>query len=227
MTFILSVLFIGLTLIIYELAKGIYRRFPSPFLLPILTGTILMILILLLFQVDYDIYMIGGKWIHMLLGPAVVALAYPLYAHRKVLLSYSVPIVLGSIVGALIGIITGIALTRILQFEEVIVRSIAPKSVTTPVAMEVSNQVGGIDSLAVIFVIIAGISGVICSHFIFKKLGIHTAIGRGVGMGSAAHAIGTAKALENSFFEGSISTVAMIINAIAVSILLPIILMII
>src|SRR5699024_11343767 len=95
---------------------------------------------------------------------------------------------------------------------------------TTAVAMEVSNQVGGIPSLAAVFVTIARISGVMLHKFIYRLFGIRTELGKGVGLGASSHAIGTAKVMEHSFFEGSISTVAMIISAIVVSIILPFIL---
>src|SRR5699024_9562738 len=120
--------------------------------------------------------------IHMWLGPAVVALAYPLYIHRKVLIKYSIPILVGSFIGAFIGISSGVLLTRFFQFEEAIVLSLAPKSVTTAVAMEVSNQVGGIPPLAAVVVTIAGISGVMLHKFIYRLFGIRTELGKGVGM---------------------------------------------
>lgn len=222
---LLSILFVSLILVVYWMTKQVYLRFPHPLLLPITTTTAIIIIVLLLVNVDYDTFMIGGQWVHAFLGPAVVALAYPLYLHRKVLIKYSVPIITGSFIGAVVGIGTGVILTRVLQFEEEIIFSIAPKSVTTAVAMEVSDQIGGIASLAAVFVTIAGISGVILNKIIFNMSSIHSEIGRGVGMGSASHAIGTAKMMEQSFFEGSIATVAMIVSAVVVSIILPIMLM--
>lgn len=218
---LLSICFITITILMYMLGKWIYSRTPFPLLLPIVTATVMIICLLLIFQVDYDTYMVGGKWIHAFLGPAVVALAYPLYIHREVLARYSLPIGLGSIVGACIGIVSGIGLTKLFQFEEVLIMSIAPKSVTTAVAMEVSRAIGGIPAIAAVFVTIAGISGVILAGSLFRLFHIQTTIGRGVGLGSAAHAIGTSKLMEESFFEGSVATVGMIMNAVVVSIILP------
>src|SRR5699024_9410815 len=102
-----------------------------------------------------------------------------------------------------------------------IIYSLTPKSVTTPVAMDISQTLSGISSLAAVFVMIAGISGAMISTLAFKLLHLKNPISRGVGLGSASHAIGTSRALENSLEEGSISTVAMIISAVFVSILAP------
>lgn len=220
-SFFISIGFISLTVVMYIFAKWLYEKYPSPFLLPITTATVLIIILLLMTQLDYETYMIGGKWIHALLGPAVVALAYPLYIHREVLVKYRTPILLGSVVGALVGIISGVGLARIFQFEDVLVMSLAPKSVTTAVAMELSSSLNGQPGLAAVFVTIAGITGVMLSGVLYRIFCIRTVVGRGVGIGSASHAIGTAKAMESGFFEGSIATVAMIINAIVVSIVLP------
>lgn len=209
------------TIIAYLLAKWLYKRIYTPLLLPVAVATFIIIIFLIIFDISYDTYMIGGEWINAFLGPAVVALAYPLYQNRDILRKLLVPLLFGTVVGSFIGVITGAFLTKILGFNEEIIYSITPKSVTTPVAMDISSSLGGIDSLAAVFVMIAGISGAMFSTYAFQAFKLTNPVGRGVGLGSASHAIGTAKALENSQLEGSISTIAMILSAVFVSIITP------
>jgi predicted murein hydrolase (TIGR00659 family) len=209
------------TIAIYFFSKKFYQRFPTPFTIPLLIGTLLIIMLLTVSGIPYDTYMVGGKWIEQLLGPAVVALAFPLYKQREVLKAYFFPLLTGVSCGALFGVISGAQLSRLLGIEEMLVYSIMPKSVTTPVAMEVASSLGGIPALAAIFVMIAGIGGVIISPILLKVFNITHVIGKGVGLGSAAHAIGTARALEAGELEGAISSVSMTLSAIIVSILGP------
>ncbi|HLR67664.1 LrgB family protein [Virgibacillus alimentarius] len=220
--FFIGLLAILSTVGIYMLAKKINEKVPSPFTLPILIATIIIILLLLLFHIPYDTYMIGGEWLNQLLGPAVVALAYPLYVQRNIIKQIAMPIFIGVLIGAFVGISTGVLFAKWAGFGELIIYSLSPKSVTTPVAMDIADTLGGAPPLAVIFVMIAGIGGSVLSSVIFKWSRITNYMGRGVGIGSASHAIGTAKAMENSQLEGSISTVAMVLSAIFVSILTPV-----
>lgn len=210
------------TVCAYLAATWLYRRVDTPILLPVAVATLLVILGLLALQMPYDTYMSGAKWIDMFLGPAVVSLAYPLYMNRGILRELAIPIVCGTFIGAVVGVTSGVFLVDMLGFEETIIYSVTPKSVTTPVAMDISSSLSGISSLAAVFVMIAGISGAMCSTLAFKVLHLDHVVGRGVGLGSASHAIGTARALENSLTEGSISTIAMIISAVFVSMMAPI-----
>jgi len=209
------------TCITYVLATRIYNKIQFPLFIPIIVAPAIIIIFLMLSNISYETYMVGGGLISQLLGPAVVALAYPLYKQRKLLKQLAGPITVGTFIGALIGISTGVLFTKWLNFNDEIIYSILPKSVTTPIAMEVSTSLGGITSLAVVFVIIAGVSGAVLSRYIYKLFRITHFVGRGVGIGSGSHAIGTAKALENGQTEGSVSTVAMILSMVFVSVLAP------
>ncbi|MEI3604377.1 LrgB family protein [Pseudogracilibacillus sp. SE30717A] len=221
---IISVIF-G-TIIAYLIAKWLYQRFYTALLLPVATATLFIVLFLLLFNISYDTYMVGGVWINAFLGPAVVALAYPLYENREILKKLAIPLLVGTFIGSCIGVLSGVILTKLAGFDKEILYSIIPKSVTTPVAMDISSSLGGIDTLAAVFVMVAGISGAMVSTYAFRLFKLTSSLGRGVGLGSASHAIGTARALENSPLEGSISTIAMILSAVFVSIITPYILMI-
>lgn len=220
---IMAILIIIGTCLLYIVARWFYRRVYFPLFIPVITSSLIIILLLMIFNIPYETYMVGGDIISKLLGPAVVALAFPLYTQRKLLKQLAIPIVIGTFFGAIIGVTTGVLFTRWIGFPDEIIYSISPKSVTTPVAMEVANSLGGYVSLAAVFVIIAGIVGAVSNKYIYKLFRLNHYVGRGVGIGSGSHAIGTVKALEDSEIEGSISTVAMILSMIYVSILAPII----
>ena len=219
---IIILLAVSGTVAAYLFSTKLYQRIYTPLLLPIAVATLLIILVLLMADVSYTDYMVGAKWIDVFLGPAVVALAYPLYQNRHVLKRLLLPVLLGTFAGALTGVATGVWMAKELGFSEEILYSITPKSVTTPVAMDISETLTGISSLSAVFVMIAGISGAMLSTYIFKVLKLDTDVGCGVGMGSASHAIGTSKSLETSLEQGSISTIAMILSALFVSVLAPV-----
>ncbi|MDY0394370.1 LrgB family protein [Virgibacillus halophilus] len=205
----------------YTIATKIHQKYGKPYTVPVLIATVIMVAGLMLLHISYDVYMKGGEWINKLLGPAVVALAYPLYQHRTLLKKLLMPIALGTFIGAAVGIASGVLLTKWAGFDMVIIESIAPKSVTTPVAMVLADAQGGIMPLAAVFVMIAGIGGAIFSTIICKVFRIHHKVGLGVGAGSASHAIGTARVMEVNAGAGSISTVAMSFSTVFVSILTP------
>ena len=211
----------GGTIMAYLLAVKIYKRFYTPLLLPVAVATAIVIVVLALFDISYEEYMTGAKWIDAFLGPAVVALALPLYQNRHILKRLAIPIVFGTFTGAVVGVTTGVLLADAAGFPAEIIYSITPKSVTTPVAMDISASLTGISSLAAVFVMIAGISGAMCSKMMFRLFQVKSNVGIGVGMGSASHAIGTARAFENNTEQGSISTIAMILSAVFVSIIAP------
>lgn len=210
------------TLIAYWAGLKLHERFPYRFLIPVIPATFLLILILVLLDIPYETYMIGGEWINKLLGPAVVALAYPLHRQRALLKQMLLPILGGTFTGALIGISTGIWLAKWAGFSDIIISSLGPKSVTTPVAMAIVDESGGITPLAAVFVMIAGIGGAVISSFVLKLFRIDLTLGKGVGLGCASHAIGTASAMESSQLEGSVSTVSMVVSAVLVSVMTPV-----
>lgn len=212
---------ISLTIMSYVIGRFVYQRIYTPLLLPISVASIIIVTVLLLGNISYDTYMIGGKYIHTFLGPAVVALAYPLYQHRDLLKQLALPILLGNFVGSLVGIFSGLWLAKLVKLEDELLYSLIPKSVTTPVAMEISESIGGISSLAAVLVIIAGLTGALLGPFMFRIFHIQNEIGQGTAFGAASHGIGTATAFEKGQLQGSISTISMIISAVFTSILTP------
>ncbi|GAE34200.1 LrgB family protein [Halalkalibacter akibai] len=218
--------FILLTILMYLGAKKLYERFPFPFTLPILVSTFCMVIILVLAGIPYETYYSGGRWIELLLGPAVVALAYPLYRQMKMLKEHLYSIIISVSVGAMVGMLSGLLLAMMLGIDKELIFSLIPKSVTTPVAMDVALAIGGIPPLAAVFVMVAGIGGAVLSPYVYKWFKIKNEIGKAIGIGCASHAIGTAKVLENSESQGAASSIAMTISAVIVSIIGPVLVII-
>lgn len=210
-----------LTVIAYLVMVRIYKRYSYPVLTPVLTATTIIILILLVFHIPYKSYMAGAQWISSLLGPSVVALAYPLYKQRHFLLNNLFTILGGVLVGAISGMVSVGLLAKILGVNHSLTLSIIPKSLTTPVAIEVARGLGGNASMAIVGVMIAGIFGVIVAPTIFKLMRVHSPVGRGIALGSASHALGTSKAAEYSELTFSMSSVTMALCAIIGSFLGP------
>lgn len=219
--FLLAGLFAALTIIAYLFFNSLYLKYRWTLLTPVLTTTVALIVILLAFDVPYSRYMLGGQWIGALLGPAVVALAVPLYKQRELLVRNLWPVAAGVSAGAFMGILSGAFLTKLLNFSNEMVLTVLPKSLTTPVAMQLAEGLGGIPSLAAVFVMIAGFTGLIIGPRLLKLLGIDSPIGRGIGLGSSAHGLGTAKAFEYGIEDASMSSVAMTLSAVVGSFIGP------
>ncbi|WHY72363.1 LrgB family protein [Fictibacillus enclensis] len=219
----IAILIILLTVAVYIAMTKLYVRFSYPILIPVLTTTVAIILLLLAFHVSYDQYMIGGKWINSLLGPAVVALAYPLYNQRKILVKYSLPIIGGVFAGLFSGMISGLLFAELFGIDRDLILSIVPKSITTPVAIQIATGIGGVPSMTVVFVMIAGFSGVILGPKIMKWFRIRSYLGKGIAFGSASHALGTSKAFEYGELTVSMSSVSMTLCAVLGSVFGPIV----
>ncbi|WP_379153569.1 LrgB family protein [Paenibacillus sp. sgz5001063] len=223
MNILLAVSFILMNVGIYLFMSMLYKRFRLPVLLPALTATFTVVVLLLGFHISYDTYMIGGQWINRLLGPAVVSLAYPLYKQRHVLWQNLPAILGGTVIGLLVGMFSGLLMAAGLGFSKLYVLSILPKSITTAVAIQISSNLGGDASLTSVFVMIAGFTGAIGGPYIIKLFRIGSESGIGIGLGTASHALGTAKALEYGEQSVSMSSVAMTVCAIVGSVVGPLV----
>src|SRR5690606_7492975 len=146
-----AALFAVLTVSIYLLTNILYLKYRKTLLNPVLASTAILVLILVLGNIPYDTYMMGGNWIGTLLGPAVVALAIPLYKQRDLLFNNMLPILSGIAAGVVVGMASGILFTQLFRFSEELILTVLPKSLTTPVAMQVASNLGGIPSLAAVF----------------------------------------------------------------------------
>ncbi|MFD3446497.1 LrgB family protein [Microbacteriaceae bacterium 4G12] len=215
MSIFIAIGWILLTVALYMLGRQIYKWFPTPFTLPLLSATAIMIVLLLCLNIPYNTYMkSGGEWISKLLGPAVVAFAIPLYKQRSILKKYIVPIIGGVVVGTMVAIVSDIIIAFLFGADKSLILTTLPKSVTMPVAMSVSQQIGGVPSLTAAFVLVAGITGAIVGPIILKWSRITNFIGKGIGFGCASHIMGVSRAMKNDEKEGIIGSVTMILTAI-------------
>jgi predicted murein hydrolase (TIGR00659 family) len=211
-----------LTLIAYQVGLWIYRRGKmNPLLNPVLIAVLLLVSLLLATDTDYPTYFSGAQFVHFLLGPATVALAIPLYRQFQQVRKSAKAMLLAIVAGSLTASASAVGIAWLLGASERTLRSLAPKSVTTPVAMGISEQLGGLPSLTAVAVILTGIIGAMLATSTLNLLRIKDWRIRGFATGVAAHGIGTARAIQVNEVAGAFSGLAMGLNALATAILIP------
>ncbi|CAM3664595.1 LrgB family protein [Aeromicrobium ponti] len=218
---ILTLISIVLTITVYFGATALSRRVVSPFTTPILTATIVMIVILSSFDISYEQYSSAKEWITSLLGPATVALAVPLYKNREIIMEKLMPAVFGLVIGTLSTILSAVWISKTLGLSDTIQATSAVKAVTTPVAIEAVVLIGGDPALAAAFVITSGIFGAVFGPALLTVTNISDPFSRGLGIGTVSHGIGTSQAVAEGPVTGAVSSVAMGASAIITSIILP------
>lgn len=219
--FQLPVFGVFITLIAYFLAVKLRKRWNYILLNPVLIAITGIIIFLLIFQIDFESYNAGGKYISFFLGPSVVALGVFFYEKYEEVKQNLKIFVFAVLAGGITGILSVIILLLLLQAPEVIIRSLAAKSITTPIAIEVTRLVDGIPEITAGIVIAVGIFGNAFGPFILKKSGIKSKIAIGTALGTAAHGIGTARAFEEGKIQGVYSGLAMCLNGIITALLAP------
>lgn len=211
-----------LTLLAYLGGQKLYERLGMhPLVNPVLIAVIVLVVILVVTETPYLVYFEGAQFVHFLLGPATVALALPLYRQVSRIRKAMVPILLSVIFGSLVATGSAVAIAWGFGVSEATLISIAPKSVTTPVAMGISEKLGGLPSLTAVFVILTGILGAMIGPLMLDLFRFKDWAARGFAIGIAAHGIGTARAMQVSEVAGAFSGLAMGLNALATAILLP------
>lgn len=226
MSLLFALLTIVSTVVLFIFLNKLYLKFSNPFLLPFFTGTILTCVVLLTFNIPYETYMEGGQWISKMLGPAVVALAFPLYNQRALVFKYKYSILTSLIVAMLSGLVSVVLLLQLMGMSRDYLLTALPKSLTTPVAMQVSEAIGGVPPLTAVLVMIAGFTGAILGTTIFKVAKIDTAISRGVAIGAASHGVGLTKLKEYGEEDLSIGSLSMGLSAVLGAFIIPIFVMI-
>lgn len=190
--------------------------------MPILTTSIVMVLGLLLLHIPYDDYMEGGKYIQHVLGPAVVALGFPLYNQWDKVKKYKYTILSGILIAMISGLLSIYTLLAIFKLNKKLILTALPKSITTPIAMQVSDTIGGIPPLTAVLVMIAGFTGALLGPLMYKLGRINSPISRGIAMGSASHGVGTAKLSDYGELDLSIGSLSMGISAVIGAVVCPI-----
>ncbi|HIF9417728.1 CidB/LrgB family autolysis modulator [Photobacterium damselae subsp. damselae] len=210
------------TLVCFYVARYISGKIKNPLLNPLLIALIVLIVLLKWLQVPYEVYFADNKIINFLLGPAVVALALPLYQQLAHIRSKWKTIMTACFVGSVLSMTFGTAIAFWMGADAQLAASILPKSITTPLAMAASQQIGGIPSITAAMVILVGIFGAVLGYPIMKLLKIEHPLAKGLSMGTVSHALGTAKAAEEDYQEGAFSSLALVICGIMTTILAPI-----
>ena len=209
------------TIIIYWLAQKLQVKTGILLLNPILITIIIIISFLMVFNIDYEVYHKGSKYIDFFLKPAVVALGVPLYKQLEVIKKQALSIVISQLIGCVTGIVSVVLIAKLMGASKEVIYSLAPKSVTTPIAIEISISIGGIAPLTASVVIVVGIFGAVFGYSILKLTGVKNPLSQSLSMGNAAHAIGTSKSMEISPAYGAMSSIGLIVNGIFTAILAP------
>ncbi len=197
-----------ISILAYEIGLFIYRRAKLSVFNPLLIAIVLVSVFLILFKIDPASYDKGGELISFFLGPATVILAVPLYKQLGSLKANIVPIIAGVLAGSLTAVLSVVACMKIFKLDTRLGLSLVPKSITTPIGIELSRQIGGIPPVTVAAIIITGIIGSVIGPFLCKAFKIEDKIAVGLALGTSAHAIGTTKAVELGETEGAMSSLA-------------------
>lgn len=213
------------TLVAYQAAYGLFRKAKfHPAANPVLLAVLILVPLLQLTHTPYKTYFEGAQFVHFLLGPATVALAIPLYGQIRRLHAMVFPLAVALLAGSLTAILTALIIGKLLGASTVTLISLAPKSVTTPIAMGIAEQLGGLPSLAALMVLTTGIMGAMGGSPLFRLLRIDDQAMKGFAMGVAAHGIGTARAFQENEQMGAFSALAMGLNGLLTALLLPLLL---
>lgn len=213
-----------ISLLAFEIGCFLYNKFKVPIFNPLLIAIIIIITFLKITDISFDDYNNGAQFINLFLGPSTVILAVPLYKQLPLLKKNFLPIITGIIMGSIFGILSIILISNALGLNIDIIRSLAPKSVTTPIGIEISRQQGGITSITVAAIILSGIIGAVVGPLVCKLFKIEDKVAIGVAIGTASHAVGTSKAIEMGEVEGAMSSLSIGIAGIITVFLVPILL---
>ena len=210
------------TLGVYALAALASARLGQPpWANPVLWTVLLLAALLLASGTSYAAYFAGAQFIHFLLGPAVVALAWLLWQRRQALRRQALALGLAALAGGGAAAVSAVLLARAFGLPADIVASLAPKSVTAPVAMGIAERIGGVPALAAVFAVLTGLIGAVTAPYLFDALRIHSPAARGFALGTASHGIGAARALQVHPEAGAHAGLAFALQALLAALLLP------
>ena len=212
------------TLVTYVLARAVYQRAGhAPWANPVLWTVLLLALLLTLSGTPYPTYFSGAQFIHFLLGPAVVALAWPLWQRRTELRQRAAAVGVAALAGGAAAAGSAVGIGWALGLPTELLRSLAPKSVTAPVAMGIAEQIGGIPALAAVFAVITGLIGAVSAKYLFDALRVDAPEVRGFAIGSIAHGIGAARAMQVHPDAGAYAGLALSLQVVLASLLMPLV----
>lgn len=216
-----------ISILAFWIGKNIYIKFPFSVLNPLLISNILIIAFLIFFNIKLEYYEKGGNMIEFFLKPATVILAVPLYKQIHYLKKYYKAILAGITVGSITAVISVFILAKLLKLDYNIIVSLLPKSITTPIGVEASQNNGGIVAVTIVSIVITGITGAVFSPIVCKIFKIENKLARGIAIGTSSHALGTSKAVEMGETEGAMSSLSIGIAGLITVFIIPIFLKII
>ncbi len=212
---------VGLTLAAYQLSISLYEKTRLMFLQPVLVSMALVIAVLVPLGIGYEEYRQSTTLLTLLLGPATVALAVPLFLNLKRIRQLFWPTLITLSIGGLVATVMGVGLAWAFGAEHMMLMTMAPKSVTSPIAMLVAEQIGGVAALAAVFVLITGVIGATLGPELLRRVGVRHPAAQGMALGITAHAVGTARALQEGEECGAFAALAMSLMGVATAVLLP------
>lgn len=216
-------LFLGmiLSLLAYKIGFEIQKKYKKVFLNPLLIAIVIVIGFLLITGISYETYRNGAKYLSYFLTPVTVCLAVPLYKQMETLKKNMAAILISIAIGCATHAGVLIAITAIFKMDKQLLMSVMSKSVTTAIALGVTGEIGGIQGITVIGVMVAGISGAVIGPTLLKLFHITEPVAQGLAMGSASHAIGTSKAIELGEIQAAMSSLAIVVTGILTVVIVP------
>lgn len=221
---IINSIYFGVAISFLSYIAGMYlkKKIKLSILNPLLISIVLVIIVLVIFNIDYDSYNQGGKYISYLLTPATVCLAIPLYQQLELLKKNFKAIMIGILTGVLTSLISILVLSALFKLSHELYVSILPKSITTAIGIAVSEELGGFKTITVAMIIVTGIGGNVIGEGVCKLFKIKNPISVGLALGTASHAIGTSKALELGEVEGAMGSLSIAVAGIMTVVLAPV-----
>ncbi len=214
---------VGITLGAFQLSQLLYEKTRLLLLQPLLIATLMLVATLLVLGIDYQDYRQGSSILTFLLGPATVALAVPLYQNVRRVRAVLMPVLVTLLIGGTLATVLGIGLAWLLGAGHMVMMTLAPKSVTSPIAMLVADEIGGSASLAAVFVMLTGMLGAMFGVELMRVFRIVHPAARGLALGMVAHAIGTARALQDSEEAGAFAALGMSLMGVITAVALPLV----
>ena len=210
-----------LTIVFYAIGKRLYARFKQPWLTPLVVVPAMLVVVVLAMHIPYSVYFADTRWLMWLLGPATVAFAVPIYEYRELMRRHWISLTAGVTVGIVVAVIGSFALAKLLHLEPEVARSLMTRSVSTPFALAVSDQIHAPRQLTALFVIATGVCGMLLGELVLAFLPLRSRLARGAMFGAAAHGVGTAKARELGSEEGVVASLTMMIAGVVMVLLAP------
>ena len=212
---------ITLSIVAFKIGLWINQKVKNPIANPLIIAMIIVVATLKVFDIPYEYFEEGASFILMFLAPVTAVLALTIYRQREVLMASFFPVVIGTLVGSIAAMGSVLVLSRLLGLNEAIIASLLPKSVTTAVAIALSEQMGGLPALTIASTVITGLSGNILAPFMIKAFRVKDPVAQGVAIGCCSHALGTTKAMEIGEVQGAMSSISISLSVIWTVLLVP------